>query len=97
MPGPDDRFTRDTMYAPPELPPRTKPPLQPGLSRLRPGGPVVDMNGFVVRPPAKPAPTKAPLLPAPEGALLLPAEVAARLRISPKALEHMRRRGIGPA
>jgi predicted DNA-binding transcriptional regulator AlpA len=39
---------------------------------------------------------KAPPSPSPDGALLLPDEVAAKLRITAKALEHMRRRGDGP-
>lgn len=48
--------------------------------------------------PAAPAPSKA-TAPAPSPAadmLLTPAEVAQHLRVTPKALEHWRRRGDGP-
>lgn len=46
--------------------------------------------------PAPATPVSEQTSPPPTDALLLPAEVAARLRVSEKALEHWRRRGLGP-
>ena len=47
--------------------------------------------------PVKPKRQKAEPPPSVEGGLLTAEEVAALLRVSTKSLEHMRRRGTGPA
>ncbi len=86
----------DQLLAKPDL------PMRPSASKLPLRPSATNFDATALRPrPAPPAPPvtrrKAEPPPPPENALMLPVEVAAILRISVKALEHLRRRGTDPA